>query len=269
MLQKKRRRMFSALFAIAVLLLPIALYLYSLQDKTLTSQIISHSRLAGNDVPAEELVILHNQVPVRELSLHSLKIENSGYTPILPDDFERPLSISVNDTSTLYSGRVKSTRPADLSIVSKITGNTLVIEPLKLDPGDYFEVDLYSSSDVAPTTNTGIAGSYQMVQAVSESNTRTKYFSRSSLLFAFAALYGVFGRFSVSRRGFLSITPVRITNLIIAGICLFAMAETDRTIPGARDDPWLLVTGLIISVTLGTAWGVFLARNYSDAPKSI
>lgn len=95
--------------------------------------------------------------PVPLAVLVTLRVRNSGNTPILPNDFQGPLTVALADS--LLDLRIDCTDPVELSPVTKVDAGTVTVEPLLLNPGDSFDL-LFILDDASdrPNVSARIAG---------------------------------------------------------------------------------------------------------------
>lgn len=94
--------------------------------------------------------------PVLDPTISVTRILNSGEEPLTADDFEVPLNFDVGDTAAVRAFAIVSRRPPDLEpkLVLNREGHVSV-EPLLLNSGDMFEVQLLTSGAPREITLTG------------------------------------------------------------------------------------------------------------------
>lgn len=95
--------------------------------------------------------------PVPSAVLATVRVRNSGNTPIIPGDFEGPLTIQLSDS--VLDLRVDCVDPAGLSPVVTIEAGDVAVEPLLLNPGDNFDlVFILDDTSDRPAVSARIAG---------------------------------------------------------------------------------------------------------------
>jgi hypothetical protein len=95
--------------------------------------------------------------PVPSAVLATLRVRNSGNTPILPGDFENPLTLQLSDE--VLELRVDGADPAEVAPIASVEADNVVIEPLLLNPGDSFDLAfILDHVSERPTVSARIAG---------------------------------------------------------------------------------------------------------------
>ena len=158
MFQENPKLKLSTVLKVLAVLVPIIIYLLSLNEKSLEYVIVSRSELIGEEFPVKDLELKIKGESVNKVMLHTFRIRNSGSEPIKKDDFERPISINVPDDTKIYLARLKKKLPENLTLKYEINNNKLLIEPLLLNSDEEFEMELFSSSNAYPTIDVRIVG---------------------------------------------------------------------------------------------------------------
>jgi len=158
MFQENPKLKLSTVLKVLAVLVPIIIYLLSLNEKSLEYVIVSRSELIGEELSIKDLELKIKGESVNKLMLYTFRIRNSGSVPIKKDDFERPISINVPDDTKIYLARLKKKLPENLTLKYEINNNKLLIEPLLLNSDEEFEMELFSSSNAYPTIDVRIVG---------------------------------------------------------------------------------------------------------------
>lgn len=158
MFQENPKLRLSTVLKVLAVLVPIILYLLSLNEKSLEYVIVSRSELIGEEFLVKDLELKIKGESVNKVMLYTFRIRNSGSVPIKKDDFERPISINVPDDTKIYLARLKKKLPENLTPKYEINNNKLLIEPLLLNSDEEFEMELFSSSNAYPTIDARIVG---------------------------------------------------------------------------------------------------------------
>ena len=251
--------------AIAAIALPIVLFIISIEDKNLEYEIISHSELVGKKILVEGLQIKMKGETIDTLSIHSLKIQNSGSKPILTSDFEKPLSIYFKNKAKIFSIIVKKKNPENLSLTSRIIDNCLLIDPLLLNPGDEFEIDVYSSSNEHPTINARIAGISNIARKSPESKDDLRRLISAVLLCFILLFYGKSLVLAVPIIGKPSKLSIRIDRIALFLICGGSAGLILSKIFEIKSITSMPVVLSIIPVWLGCLWGIIEKYNANSA----
>ena len=216
-----RKRIISTGLAILALIVPIAIFL-STPKKSLEYKITSQSELVSEKTSVEGLEIKIKGETIDNISIYGLKVTNSGSAPILANDFEKPISIYVEENAKIYAVKIKQLHPENLSLSHIIKDDFLIVDPLLLNPGDEFEMDLYSSSSKYPKIDTRIAGIVKVNSVFPEYKTIIE--SRISLVLIFLLLvyYGKAGKYLISTDNYNRKLSIRISNILLALTCSFS-----------------------------------------------
>lgn len=72
-----------------------------------------------------------------------VRVLNSGKVPIAPEDFVRPLTISVGDQAVVATKGVSGSEPADLApTLDSLDEHSVTVEPVLLNAGEWFDIQL-------------------------------------------------------------------------------------------------------------------------------
>lgn len=131
---------------LALIAIGMSIYLFILQKnkKALSYRIITETALLTvNEEIKGKLKIVYENVPVQDVHLLVMKIENSGNVPITSSDFEEPLTFSFGETTQILSAETTDVVPRTLKpIISIKDSNKIILEPTLLNGKDNFVVKL-------------------------------------------------------------------------------------------------------------------------------
>lgn len=131
----------SAVASVIAIILTLLIYLITRKKKSLSYEVLSESPLISiSDEIKSGLQVLYNGNPVENIYLCLIKFINDGNVPIATNDYERPLTLSFSDASSLiYVEKIQVT-PGNLTPHIGVSGQTITIAPIMLNPGDSFTV---------------------------------------------------------------------------------------------------------------------------------
>jgi hypothetical protein len=140
----------------------VSVYIFWLQRDvaSLTVQLTSNTNLVSTEAigSTEQIEILFEKRPVRELWLAAFRLVNDGNVPIKKEDFEQPIGLQLNNGEVLKIIAGQNIQP-QLLLVSK---NTVEIQPLLLNPSDVISFSLLTTSSaeelVLTTRISGVQG---------------------------------------------------------------------------------------------------------------
>jgi hypothetical protein len=120
------------------ILLPILLFILQRRKKSISYEILADTALiaVGDEIIRGKLRILFEEKPVQKVSLVLFRISNAGNLPIVPSDFEKPLSFHFGKESRILSTEVTAVKPKALKPQLRVQQSQIVIEPLLLNGGD-------------------------------------------------------------------------------------------------------------------------------------
>lgn len=90
--------------------------------------------------------------------LVTLRLRNSGNTPILPTDFDGPIEVVFEDSGALLEVNLDEAEPSHLAPLITTDEQTVLIEPLLLNPRDGFVLTMLSDRATEPMVRARIAG---------------------------------------------------------------------------------------------------------------
>jgi hypothetical protein len=214
----------------AFLAVLVTLWAVLRETKTLEVAIDERQLVGIKDDFGGKLQLLFEGIPKSDIWLVTISFFKRGVRPVLPEDFQMPLSIKVDkERSEILKCSVRKAHPEQLAIeCSKTEPATVSIAPLLLNGGDRFTIELLVS-DHAPSKvhlDYRIAGLPQIV--------RVNDFERKRFL------------------------PNWIGNLAAFGIAFWLLSKLE---PGIADTPFrALVGGVLVVATAITVVEVYVVR---------
>lgn len=136
-----RDPMVRTILAIVAICLTVSLFLAGRRRKRL-SYLLSDTQVVGvhEAVNPSRVQILFDGVPVSEVRLLIVTVDNWGNEPIRLDDFERPLRFSWSEPAQILTAKVTEVSPENLQPTIIAGASEIVVEPLLLNPGDWFRI---------------------------------------------------------------------------------------------------------------------------------
>jgi hypothetical protein len=131
-----------ALLALVSIILAVWIYVLQRAQKRIAFGYLQYRRLltVAEEVKSRVTVLLDGN-PVHDVGMLICGIKNSGNVPIASSDFVGPIRLHIKN-STILSVSVPKQSPSNLAVTANTEGQTIVIQPLLLNPGDYFTVQL-------------------------------------------------------------------------------------------------------------------------------
>lgn len=142
----------------AIIFVPVVLFVLTpiwsslfKEEKLLQYSIVHESSILGHGISIDdwpELEFRHGDKKFKSGKITILIVTNTGEMPIKSSDFESPISISFKTEGKIYGHKIKGSMPEKLPVSAQIIGNTLVIDPLLLNPSDGFFVEILSETNL-------------------------------------------------------------------------------------------------------------------------
>jgi hypothetical protein len=133
--------MVRTILAIAAICITVSLFLAGRRRKRL-SYSLSDTRVLGvhEAVNPSRVQILFDGAPVTEARLVMITVNNWGNEPIRVNDFERPLRFGWSAPSRILMAEVIDASPESLQPTIRAGVNEVLVDPLLLNPGDWFRI---------------------------------------------------------------------------------------------------------------------------------
>ena len=126
-----------AVFAILAVAVPLFLYWRQRQRKELSYEFVYRAPLVSIEEPVRGRVkVLLDDKPVQNIHLVAVRILNSGNLPIIPADYERPVSLCFSENAQIVSAEVSETKPKSLQTTVSVEKTKVVLAPVLLNSGD-------------------------------------------------------------------------------------------------------------------------------------
>jgi hypothetical protein len=126
---------------VALVSIAITVYIYKKQNKIkrLSYEILySASLIDVNKDVINDLKITYKDQKVEQLNVIEVKIVNDGQIPIKKSDFEKPIEIFFKNSSALFDIIISNRFPLNLEVELDAAERKILINPLLLNPKDYF-----------------------------------------------------------------------------------------------------------------------------------
>jgi hypothetical protein len=151
----------SVIIAVLAIIVSIVIFFLQRSTKSLDYEVVADRAILAPtpQFGGKGLEVSLNGVPLRDPHLVVLRFVNFGDIPIRRDDFEIPLRISFPSGTTILSAQLSRTNPPNLQV--KLTGgkgSSLLIEPLLLNDGDYFEIQMLVDGSEEPSVGGRVVG---------------------------------------------------------------------------------------------------------------
>jgi hypothetical protein len=241
-------------------------------------EFVSRSELISNQFPINDFQIKIKGESVNKVILYGLRLSNSGSKPILRDDFEKPISIHVPDNKKIYLVRLKKKIPDNLILNYELKNNKLLIEPLLLNSGDEFNMELYSSSDVYPIIDVRIAGISKLTNKYPDSIYKPRNGFMICLIFFLLIFYSKSASFILYKIVFKRINPHKIIyplslslllgHGMLSAVCVFSFVVIFSFLTDYSNLTIYSFALICIPIMLGTLWGMKERQSLMDSANS-
>lgn len=226
---------------------------WSKPDHSLAIKVLHQEGLGASDA-GTVLLLTANGVRVPEPTVSVVQLVNDGAGPILERDFETPVQLRVQDSSTIADSKLAERSADDLFATVTWESHVLTIKPHLLNPGDFLNLQVITSGDRPEFHPLGrIAG----VKAISVLKEDTKPSTVRAVVIGIAGFLILFAQNVVEdavirNPGF--ITLDRLEARVVSGILLavggiFSFAVTSYLF----EDRWLYIGGSILAALLVSA----------------
>lgn len=196
---------------LAVVAIGVSVYIYFRQkaNKSLQYEVVTNSQFIAREAQQQaggKLRVLYDGVDVGDLRLVIIKLYNSGNTPILPTDYEKPMQFELGSASHILEVSVVDVQPSNLQVSTSHNDNKLFINPLLLNPRDTITVKiLLDKISGKISANVRIAGINNIERYSKEQSRRRIQFATSifSLIITILSILAAIAQLitAVSSRG--------------------------------------------------------------------
>lgn len=220
-----RDPMVRTILTLVAICLTVGLFLAARRRKRL-SYSLSDTRVLGvhESVNPSRVQILFDGVPVTDVRVLIITVNNWGNEPIRVDDFERPLRFSWPEPARILTAEVVEVSPESLQPTIHAGVNEIVVDPLLLNPGDRFQIKTLINKVSNLSVDARVVGVKRITKAVTGDKFRPV---RRLLLVALVGLVGatvtfvgeVLGLWVANGRA-----EVLLTRVVLLGM-LFLLAD--------------------------------------------
>lgn len=149
-----------SLIAIAALAVSIWVYLRQRQRKRLVIGTVARLPLVAlgrRGIPGLEVTFEGRRI--ENATIFIIQVQSVGNTPIIPSDYEAPISFRFGDSARVLNVEIVDPRPGDLAVIPTGDGPVVTLSPHLLNPGDEFRVRvLVENPGGGPEARARIAG---------------------------------------------------------------------------------------------------------------
>lgn len=167
-----------------LLLLPVLLFLasplrdaYFVDTKEIKYGILDAGQIAEFGTAEDgwpEIELFFDGRKIEDGRMHIVMFDVTGSIPVLREDFDGPIKLETSGDGQILGFKISYARPSTLDPKIRLDGSTVKIDPLLLNPGDYFGIELLVSGEVEVSSiSARIAGIQEL--------TEREYVDRSGL----------------------------------------------------------------------------------------
>ena len=116
----------------------ISIFIYRRQQpkKEITCRLVSVTPLFNVKENFQgKLKVLFDNKPIENVYIITIRVYNSGNTPVISSDYEKPVNIIIG-TDEILSSEVLETTPHGIPASVKFSGNEIQVSPALLNPND-------------------------------------------------------------------------------------------------------------------------------------
>lgn len=137
-----------AFFTIIAVIFTIIFFKMQHRHKAVSYKTLSYTPLVIKDEIGEKLQIVFEGKLVEDVNLSVIKIYNTGNTPIVSNDYERPINLYFGENSQILTTEVIEKNPDTLEVSAHIEGTRVILDPLLLNQKDSITIKtIFSQSD--------------------------------------------------------------------------------------------------------------------------
>ncbi len=160
----------------------LVLWTMGLRNKEISYEIVSNTPLISlKEEVKDHIQIVFRNEPVHDVHLILVKVTNTGHIPIKASDFDEKLSINMDSEARILVAEIVETMPRNLekrtkedtetkSLISSISNNQVVLNPVLLNYKDYILVKLLASYGSKNPTVDGHIEGIQDIKKAKENN---------------------------------------------------------------------------------------------------
>ena len=240
------------LIGIAGVGVPVWLWLADIDAKSLSLNVVSTAGIASPTIGERtNVVVTIDGVATDNPFVSVLELHSDGRRPIAAADFEGPLELTVKPPAVLLSSYIKESTPTDLRPKLTLKAGALFLEPLLLNPGDRFQLTIFTSGQPIFTARSRISG-IQRVSVIDSGPSRVArrtWAMRGAGTALLAAYFPLsMGAISSARQRRLHVLqPLAAVSCLVGGLLLIAMPVPSSPIDPLASWPFLLF-GMVVGV---------------------
>ncbi|SIQ85666.1 hypothetical protein [Marinobacterium stanieri] len=146
---------------VATLFIPVLLFFLAPiwggileEKKSLEYMIIGEDELLDSDVLLDywpDIEIKNSDESISDVFYTAIKITNAGKVPIRSDDFEGPVKFEFKEKEEILKTKIVISSPESLPASASFENGQLVIDPLLMNPDDWFVVAVLSGQKLEIT----------------------------------------------------------------------------------------------------------------------
>lgn len=161
----------------------ILVYLKQRNRKELSYEIISRTSLLSREEEiGGALQVQYNGQPVKKVQLVEINFENTGNTPILVNEYERPISLDFGETSKVLTAEISKKFPENLSASLSIKDKNVIIDPLLLNSKESLTLKMLISNGSKVSIDCRIVGISSIKEATESRNFLIPMFIGSGIM---------------------------------------------------------------------------------------
>jgi hypothetical protein len=205
----------SVICALLAVIVAIVIFFAQRKTKKLSYELASNTQLLGvKDEIQGKVKILYEGEEVKNVHLLTVRLYNTGNQSISSKDYERALTILVNQEAKILTYEVIDEEPNNLGATVVLDGNKLILSPVLMNPRDSFSIKaLISDFEGKPIVDGRING-IKTISRYSENQVSFFVFTLLSLVLI------AFGAPNMDKNGSISLMSVEISKSAL-GATLF------------------------------------------------
>ena len=219
-----------AFFTVIAVIFAVIFFKMQHRHKALSYKILSYTPLVIRDEIGEKLQIVFEGKPVEDVNLSVIKIYNSGNTPIVSNDYERPINLYFGENSQILTTEVIEKNPDNLEVTTHIEGTKVILNPLLLNQKDSITIKIIFSQSDKNINNVSIDGRIVGVKEIKEITENT-HLLKIGLFFIVGVSTGMVGGIIIKMGQEIEIsTNVKlvIVAIFIIGTSLFYFGQKNK-----------------------------------------
>ncbi|TAA11979.1 hypothetical protein EA658_12535 [Pseudoxanthomonas winnipegensis] len=135
-----------AVLALAGIVAAILIFIMQREVRELSAGFLVKKHLISvSDSVSDRISIRLDGRDIENLKIYSYGFKNSGNVEIRPNDFEKSVSLTIGDGAEIVEFSVAKVNPPALDPIVSGDKSKILIDPLLLNPGDYFVVDVLAT----------------------------------------------------------------------------------------------------------------------------